>query len=92
MCNPQTNCDDDLAVAALLVYSTYRAINHQRFNATLQPASIHDAMKQWVREGARGHANAVKVLSGRWRNGGGSQVAPETLQIETVRRLRRRIA
>jgi len=94
MCNPQVNSNDDLTVAALLVYSTYRATNHQRFNAQLQlqPDNIHDAMKQWVREGARGHANAVNVLRGRWANGCAPQVIPETLRIETVRRLRRRIA
>ena len=55
-CNPHVTTNSDLTVAALLVYTTYRATNQQRFQSTLLNGdSIFASMKQWAREGARGH-------------------------------------
>jgi hypothetical protein len=66
-CNPHVKTDADITAAALLVYAVYRATNYQRFQTPLtNPSDIIDAMKQWTREGARGHPAAMRVLDTRW--------------------------
>ena len=66
-CNPNVKTDADITAAALLVYAVYRATNYQRFQTPLtNPSDIIDAMKQWTREGARGHPAAMRVLDTRW--------------------------
>ena len=49
---------EQLTRAALLLYATYRASNHQRHtNNSLHDQDLYHAMCQWVVEGACGHAH-----------------------------------
>jgi hypothetical protein len=67
MCNPHTSSDADLTATALLVYAVYRTTNCQRFQQMLtETEDIISAMKQFAREGAKGHSNAKKVIDSRW--------------------------
>ena len=66
LCNPKLTTQEDLTKAALLVYATYRAVNHQRHNPPLPHGAIYNAMTQWVREGALGHRCATQVMQKRW--------------------------
>ena len=69
LCNPTVATLEDLAAAALLVYATYTATNHQRYHTALGRHDLYDAMVQWVREGARGHPRATSILRARWSLG-----------------------
>ena len=65
--NPFIRTTEQLTRAALLIYATYRASNHQRHTDNpLQGEELYNALCQWVVEGARGHANSCKVLSTTW--------------------------
>ena len=66
-CNPAVTTPQDMTAAALLIYASYTAFNYQRCHVALRESDVYDAMVQWVREGARGHSNATKVLQGRWQ-------------------------
>ena len=65
--NPLIRTQEQLSRAALLIYATYRALNHQRHsNNPLPPDQLFNAMCQWVVEGARGHARTCQTLSNTW--------------------------
>merc|ERR1711966_235173 len=65
--NPLVRTQEQLTRAALLVYATYRALNHQRqADNPLQMDELYNAMCQWVLEGARGHARTCQVLATTW--------------------------
>ena len=67
VCNPHTTSDADLTATALLVYSVYRMTNCQRFQPMLTALEdIISAMKQFAREGAKGHPNARTIIDSRW--------------------------
>ena len=67
--NPVIRTDEILTRCALLVYATYRALNHQRTTSTpLGQQELHNAMSQWITEGARGHAKTCKTLKQMWTN------------------------
>ena len=65
--NPLLRTQEQLTRAALLMYSTYRALNHQRqSNNPLQADELYNAMCQWVVEGARGHTRMCQTLVNTW--------------------------
>ena len=65
--NPLIRTQEELTRAALLVYSTYRALNHQRLSKEpLETDELHNAMCQWVVEGARGHARTCATIANTW--------------------------
>ena len=65
--NPLIRTQEQLSRAALLIYATYRALNHQRHsNSPLPPDELFNAMCQWVVEGARGHARTCQTLASTW--------------------------
>ena len=65
--NPFLRTQEQLVRAALLIYATYRALNHQRRSETpLNPEELHHAMSQWVVEGARGHTRTCHALASTW--------------------------
>ena len=72
--NPRIASMETLTTVALLVYGAYTASNHIRFHGGPPPDSAVEAIMQAVREGAKGHANATKVLRARW--GGSSSSTP----------------
>ena len=60
--NPFLRTQEELTRAALLIYATYRALNHQRLSDTpLDPEELHNAMCQWLVEGARGHPRTCQT-------------------------------
>ena len=67
--NPLLHSKELLTRAALLIYATYRALNHQRHAPSpLQSEELFHAMSQWIVEGARGHAQSCQVLARTWTN------------------------
>ena len=75
--NPLIHTREELTRTALLVYSTYRALNHQRHTDTpLDTEELHNAMCQWVVEGARGHAPSCRVLATTWTEQQGTPLPP----------------
>ena len=65
--NPLLRTQEQLTRAALLIYSTYRALNHQRQSKNpLQADELYNAMCQWVVEGARGHTRTCQTLAKTW--------------------------
>ena len=75
--NPLLRTKELLTRAALLIYATYRALNHQREASTpLHPESLYNAMCQWVIEGSRGHAATCRVVASTWTNHHGDPLTP----------------
>ena len=66
LCNANIRTYGDLTSVALLIYAIYNATNHYRHKPPTQDTDIHDAVAQWLREGAKRHANATKVFDNRW--------------------------
>ena len=67
--NPLLHSKELLTRAALLIYATYKALNHQRHApCPLQSEDLYHAMCQWIVEGVRGHAYSCKVLASTWTN------------------------
>ena len=65
--NPFIRTSEQLTRAALLVYATYRASNHQRHTEnSLHDEELYNAMCQWVVEGARGHTQSCQTLASTW--------------------------
>ena len=65
--NPLVGSRELLTRTALMIYATYRAINHQRHaSSPLQGEDLYRAMCQWVVEGARGHKRSCQVLAKMW--------------------------
>ena len=65
--NPLLRTQDQLIRASLLIYTTYRALNHQRLSESpLNSEELHHAMSQWVVEGARGHTRTCQALASTW--------------------------
>ena len=62
--NPLLRTKEQLTRAALLIYATYRALNYQRLaDHPLGTEELHNAMCQWIIEGARGHSRTCRVLA-----------------------------
>ena len=71
--NPFLRTQEQLIRAALLIYATYRALNHQRRSETpLNSEELHHAMSQWVVEGARGHTRTCRALASAWTGEAGN--------------------
>ena len=65
--NPLLHTEELLTRAALLIYATYRALNHQRHaTSQLQGEDLYHAMCQWIVEGTRGHAKSSRTLASTW--------------------------
>jgi len=64
--NPAIDTKETLVVVALLVYGVYSLTNNLRKRGGLTDATAFEALAQSVREGARGHVLATKILDGRW--------------------------
>ena len=65
--NPLLNNNELLIRTALLIYATYRALNHQRqADTAFQGEDLYHAMSQWITEGVRGHEKSSRVLSAVW--------------------------
>ena len=62
LCNANIKTYGELASVALLIYAIYNATNHYRHNPLTQDTDIHDAVAQWMREGAKRHASATRTL------------------------------
>ena len=59
----------ELACLGLLIYATYRTVNSIRHRYSATPVMVnlaYDALCQAVREGAKGHSFALRVLRTRW--------------------------
>ena len=66
--NPLIRTESQLIRAALLTYSTYRALNHQRQAASpLLGNDLYQAMCQWLIEEVRGHAKSSHALASVWK-------------------------
>ena len=75
--NPLLRTNEQLTQAALLIYATYRALNHQRRAETpLHADELFNAMCQWVVEGARGHTATCQVLANTWTEHHGTPLPP----------------
>ena len=73
--NPLLHTQEELTRAALLIYATYRALNHQRrADHPLHAEELHNAMCQWVIEGARGHPRSCRVLGTTWTEEPGTRL------------------
>lgn len=73
--NPLINTKELLTRAALLIYSTYRALNYQRqANTPLAEDELLNAMSQWIIEGTRGHPSSCQVLASTWTNREGNRL------------------
>ena len=93
--NPHVRSVEDLQMCSLLVYSTYRATNFQRYaTRALGRRQLHDAMKQWCREGSFGHHGCIKALADRWKRAATSTplpcIPPAPVLLETNGRTRKR--
>ena len=88
-CNHHVGGNDVLTATVLLVYATHRATDYARYERSLEVDHVYRAMVQWVREGARGHRNAMSVLDSRWaRDGMGSATSPTiTMRGSTLTQL-----
>ena len=65
--NPAICTKELLTRAALLIYATYRALNHQReATAPLQGEALYHALCQWLIEGVRGHTTSSQILAATW--------------------------
>ena len=65
--NPLLRTQEELTRSALLIYTTYRALNHQRRSDTpLNSEELHNAMCQWIVEGARGRPRTCQALAAAW--------------------------
>ena len=56
---------EELTSIALLIHSL-NATKRYRHNALSQDTHVHDAVAQWMREGAERHRNATRTLDSRW--------------------------
>ena len=66
--NPLLNTKEFLVRAALLVYSAYRASNHQRHTATpLHGVELYNALCEWAVEGVKNHGTSSGILARTWR-------------------------
>jgi hypothetical protein len=66
LCNPHIATCEELVTSALLIYALYRATNHYRHSRDLLQPDVYNALRQWTREGALKHSNAVKILDNVW--------------------------
>ena len=66
LCNGNIRTLEELTSIALLIYAVYNATNHYRRNAFGQDTDVHDAIAQWIREGAKRHGRATRTLDNRW--------------------------
>ena len=66
LCNGNIRTLEELTSIALLIYAVYNATNHYRRNALGQDTDVHDAIAQWIREGAKRHGRATRTLDNRW--------------------------
>ena len=64
--NPRINTKETLTAAALAIYSIYTCTCRARWRGACSSTAAVDAIKQGIREGAKGHRNALRVLSTRW--------------------------
>ena len=73
--NPLLDTEELLTRAALLIYATYRALNHQRqAPVPLRGEELYHAMSQWIIEGARGHAKCCRSLNLTWTDTAGKRL------------------
>ena len=88
--NPRLITKELITRAALLIYATYRALNHQRHaTAPLEGEDLFQAMCQWVIEGTRGHSASCRVLTSTWTGQSGEPLPP--LQSEPAGQYLRRL-
>ena len=71
--NPRINTKETLTAVALAIYSVYTCTSQARWRGACSSSAAVDAIKQGIREGAKGHSKALRVLSARW-----SQEPPAT--------------
>ena len=66
--SPYINLRDTLTCIGLLIYGTYRAFNCVKHDGGSfgSAKAAYDGICQSIREGAKGHSNAIKVLNSRW--------------------------
>ena len=74
--NPLLDTEELLTRAALLIYATYRALNHQRqAPIPLRGEELYHAMCQWIIEGARGNTKCCRSLARIWTDAAGKRLA-----------------
>jgi len=66
LCNTYIRTQDELTSIALLIYALYNATNYYRHNPPAPDVNVHEAVTQWMREGAKNHRNATHALDNRW--------------------------
>jgi hypothetical protein len=66
LCNTDIDDCDTLTCIALLIYAIYITTNHYRHNTNPPFHRACDALMQAIREGAKHHPNAARVLDCRW--------------------------
>ena len=64
--NPRINTKETLTAVALAIYSVYTCTCRARWRGACSATAAVDAIKQGVREGAKGHGKALRVLRTRW--------------------------
>ena len=69
MVNPLIDSTETLTTVALMVYGIYTITNKLRAQGASRGEVAFDALAQAVKEGARGHRAASKVLCKRWQTG-----------------------
>ncbi len=66
MANEELISDDRLVSTALIIYSTYRAVNFYRHHGHTDRETAMQFMKQAINQGVRGHRKAAGFLNGLW--------------------------
>ena len=66
LCNTNITTCEQLTAIALLIYATYTATNHFRHHHAPARMDIPECLTQWMREGAKHHANATRTLDNIW--------------------------
>lgn len=75
--NPLLNTQEELTRVALLIYATYRALIYQRLaDKPVHNEELHNAMCQWIIEGAREHPYSSRVLGTTWTEEPGTSLEP----------------
>ena len=82
LCNVNISDLDRLTAIALLIYALYTSTNKLRHHPLAQDACVQDVITQTMREGARHHENATRVLDNRWSySRSGAPIPPTPLTM-----------
>ena len=67
MVNHELAHREEVVLSALLIYGVYTLTNRLRHNRVYTCTSAVEALKQAIREGAKGHSLSMRTLDNRWK-------------------------